>query len=462
MPKIFDLVVIGGGPAGSEAATNAAALGKRVALIEEQKLGGTCLNYGCDPTDTLLHIAQMLYSAQTCNPYGLHVSHARADWKSVQAYVRRVMKQIRGGSVQEANRNLKAQGITFIQGKARFVSPHTVEVKGREVRGKNFVIATGVKNVVPPIPGLEDAGYITHREAVSLPTLPRRMAIIGSMPMAMEFAQLFHRFGVQVTVLEPALEILAGEDRELAQRLMKILEGEGVRFEVGVMFDSVTRVRKEKIIQFHCPDEPIQKLVVDEILVMVGRRPILDELNLEAAGVEYTDEGITINATGRTTVPHIWAAGDVTGGAQFSSRAADHGRFVVRNVFSKKPQPFEEPLVPWIISTDPAIAHLGKAEEDLWQEGVTFRVGKLELGKIDRAIMNGESDGLVKLLADEEGHLLGAHILARNAGDMLAPAVIVMRQGLTVDALADAILPYPVMSDAVRWAADQLVEKDDG
>lgn len=460
MPITYDLVVIGGGPAGSEAATNAAALKKRVALIEEQKLGGTCLNYGCDPTDTLLHIAQMLYSAQNCKPYGIRIANARAEWKDVQKYVRRVMRQIRGGSVPESKRNMKAQGITLIQGRARFTSPHEVEVNDKRVRGKQFVIATGVRTVIPPIAGLERAGYITHREAVSLPTLPKRMAIIGSMPMALEFAQLFHRFGVKITVLERERQFLQGEDRGLADRLIKLLQHEGIDFEVNVDFENVQRVRGNKVLTFRRGDGPKRKLIVDEILVMVGRRPALKELNLEAAGVEYTEAGITVTAEGRTIADHIWAAGDVTGGPQFSSRAADMGRLVGLNAFRKKPEPFDEPLIPWIISTDPAIAHLGKTEEQLWDEGVKFRVGKLELAKIDRAIMNGESDGLVKLLADEKGYLLGAHILARDAGNMLAPAVLAMCQHLTVSALADAILPYPVMTDAVRWAADGMISKE--
>ena len=198
----YDLIVIGAGGAGSNAATTAASMGKRIALIERDKLGGTCLNYGCDPTKTLLHTAHMLYHARHAAALGLRIPHADTDWAAVQAHVRQVQKTIRGGTPEQARAGITAQGIDLFMGDAMFTSPHEIRVNGETLRGERFVIATGTVPFIPDIEGLSEAGYITNVEAVSLPELPKRLVVIGGGPIGLEFAQMFSRFGVQVVVLE--------------------------------------------------------------------------------------------------------------------------------------------------------------------------------------------------------------------------------------------------------------------
>jgi len=450
----YDLMVIGAGPAGSEAATNAAKLGVSVALVERHKLGGTCLNYGCDPTDTLLHIAHLKYRASHAEKFGLH-ARVEVDWQMAQKFVQQVMTTIRGGSEARARANIETQGIDLFEGEAKFISPHEIEVAGRSLRARHIIIATGIQVVVPPIEGLKDAGYITHVEAVTLPKLPRRLAIVGGMTMTLEFAQLFQRFGVQVTVLERGAYLLEQEDRELADRLCAALIEEGVRIETKVEVEHVSRVARGKRLHLRVRDHA-EELLVDEILMLLPRRPVLASLNLDAARVHYTANGIPVSATLRTNVRHIFAAGDVTGGHQFSNRASEQGKLAALNAFAKRPRRFKEPLIPWILSTSPALTHIGKTEEELRAAGVEYRVGRLWLKELDRAIMNDEQNGLVKLLVDRDGMILGGHVLANAAGDMIAPIALAMSAGLPVEVIASTILPYPTMAEGVRFAADKL------
>lgn len=453
----YDLIVIGAGGAGSTAATTAASLGKRVALIERDKLGGTCLNYGCDPTKTLLHTAHLLYQAQHASELGLRIPSAKADWAAVQAHVRQVQETIRGGPLEQAQANIAAQGINLFMGEAMFTSSHAIRVNGETLHGKQFVIATGTMAFIPDIEGLSEAGYITNVEAVSLPELPKRLVVIGGGPIGLEFAQMFSRFGVQVVVLERGQQPLPREDQELAMALCARLTAEGLRLEFGSeMRCGAVGNARGKHIHFHKEGGQAEDLVADQLLVAVGRRPALGALKLEAAGVHYTDDGLPTDATLRTNVPHIWAAGDITSRYQFTHVASDQGELVAHNVFAQEPQAFDDRVIPWVTFTDPELARVGLSEADVQAAKIEYRVGRAYFNKLDRAIANDQTFGSVKLLADADGKILGGHILGANAGDLIAPVVYAMRFGLTVKMMAEAMLPYPTMAEAVRWAAAQL------
>ncbi|HZU86583.1 MAG TPA: FAD-dependent oxidoreductase [Anaerolineaceae bacterium] len=452
----YDLIVIGSGGAGSTAATAAAKMGKRIALIERDKLGGTCLNYGCDPTKTLLHTAQMLYQARHASVLGLRIPQAKVDWPVVQAHVRQVQKTIRGGTPEHARESITAQGIDLFIGEATFTSPHKVRVNGETLSGEKFVIATGTVPFIPDIEGLSQAGYITNVEAVSLPELPKRLVVIGGGPIGLEFAQMFSRFGVQVVVLERAKQPLPREDQEMAKALCSRLIAEGLRLEFGAEMSCGGINLRGKHIHIHREEGKDEELETDQILVAVGRKPALDALNLEAAGVLYTEKGIPTTPTLCTNVPHIWAAGDITSPYQFTHVASEQGGLVARNVFSQKPQPFDDRVIPWVTYTDPELARVGLTEADLQEAKIEYRVGRVPFNKLDRAITNNQTFGSVKLLADADGKILGGHILGANAGDLIAPVVYAMRFGLTAKKIAEAILPYPTMAEAVRWAAAQL------
>lgn len=452
----YDLIIIGAGGAGSTAANHAAKMGKHVALIERDKLGGTCLNYGCDPTKTLLHTAHLLYHAQHASKLGLHVPTAEADWTKVQAHVRQVLKTIRGGTLTQAKAGITAQGIDLFMGEASFTSAHEIDVDGKTLRGKHFIIATGTIPAIPKIEGLSETGYITNEEAVSLAKLPKRLVVLGGGPIGLEFAQMFSRFGVQVVMLEQSQQPLPREDRELALALCAQLNTEGIRLEFGTEMRRGKSDQHGKHIHIRNQDGTEDDLVADELLVAVGRRPALDTLNLKAAGVDFNAEGISTNPSLRTNVPHIWAAGDITSKYQFTHVAASQGELVVHNVFSKKPRSFDDRFIPWVTFTDPELARVGQTEADLQEANIPYRVGRANFEKLDRAIATDQTLGSVKLLAGADGKILGGHILGANAGEVIAPVIYAMRFGLTVKMVADAILPYPTMAEAVRSAASQF------
>jgi dihydrolipoamide dehydrogenase len=452
----YDVIVIGAGGAGSTAASSAAKMGKHVALIERDKLGGTCLNYGCDPTKTLLHTAHLLYHAQHASNLGLTFPQAGADWTKVQAHVRQVLETIRGGTLAQANAGIAAQGIELFMGEASFGSAHEIRVNGKTLQGNRFIIATGTIPSFPEIEGLSQTGFITNEEAVALPKLPEHLVVLGGGPIGLEFAQMFSRFGVQVVVLERSQQPLPREDCELALALCAQLGAEGIRLEFGTEMRCGESDQHGKHIHIRDQNGREDELVADQLLVAVGRKPALDTLNLEAAGVHFTAEGIPTNASLRTNVPHIWAAGDITSKYQFTHVASRQGKLAAHNVFAKTPRAFDDSVIPWVTFTDPELARVGQSEADLQKAGIKYRVGRSNFDKLDRAIANDQTFGSVKLLADADGKILGGHILGANAGDLIAPVVYAMRFGLTVKMVAEAILPYPTMAEAVRSAASQF------
>lgn len=456
--QTYDLLVIGAGPAGGGAASAAAERGHSVAMVERDQIGGTCLNYGCDPTKALLHTARLLHEARSAERYGLRVRDAEADWTAVQARVRGLIDKLRDGSDAQARKKLAADGIDVLAGVARFVSAHEVAVGDQVVRAERIIIAAGSAAVVPDIDGLREAGFITNREAVALPRLPRRLAIVGGGPIGVEFAQMFRRFGVEVAVLEQGNALLAKDDRELADQLCALLESEGVRMETNVELRRVRRDGAEKRLTLRCGDRSEEQLAVDEILVAVGFKPALEALDLDAAGVERRDDAIAADETLRTSVARIWAAGDVLGGYQFTHVAFDQGRLAAENAFADAPRPFDDRAIPWVTYTDPELAHVGKTEEQLREDQATYCVGRKKMDAVERAVVTGQTAGLVKLLVGEDGRIAGGHILAAHAGELIAPVVLAMRNDLRAEALATTILPYPTLVEGVRWAAEEILK----
>lgn len=453
--QTYDLLVIGAGAAGGTAATTAAAQGARVALVERDKIGGTCLNYGCDPTKTLIHTARLLYHAQHSQQFGLRFDSATYEWPAVLSYVHHVIDRIRGGTPQEAASNLSQKGIDFVSAEAVFTSPHELSLEGTSIYAERIIIEAGGQNVIPLVEGLNEAGYITNEQAVNLQTLPRRLAVIGGGAIGMEFAQMFARFGVEVTVLERSPMLLDKEDRELADRLCDLLRQEGLRLETHAELRRVRRDTQGKILNIRCGEREEEQLVVDEILMAVGRQPSFEALHLESAGVQTSKKGIEVDATLRTNVPHIWAAGDVNGSLQFTHVAYEQGKLAAQNAFAQTPQPFNK-VIPWVTFTDPALAHVGKTEEQLKDAGVKYRTGSMLFRDVERAVAEGETNGLVKLFVDEQNMLLGCHILAPHAGDLLAPVILAMQARLPAAMLATTIQPYPTLVEGVRWAANNV------
>ncbi|MDQ3225366.1 MAG: FAD-dependent oxidoreductase, partial [Chloroflexota bacterium] len=448
----YDLIVIGAGAAGSTAAFDARGRGARVAMVERWKVGGTCLNAGCDPTKALVRAAGVLHEARTAGRFGIIVAEPRADWPAVIARVERVIDTIRGG---DGDRNIREAGIDLRKDHARLRSPHEVEVGGDVLRGEAVILAVGVRAFIPDIPGLRETGFITNIEAVTLPALPKSLAIIGGGTIAVEFAQIFARFGVDVTVLGKNPRLLPQEEPELADILRAHLEHEGIRIETGVTLERVSREGDRKRITGHGAAVAID-VVAGEILVAAGRTPNVDDLALETAGVRYDATGIMTDANLHTTAPGVWAIGDCVAGApRFTSLADHHARVAVHNALGGIPERAGGvAVVPTAVFTDPELGRAGLTETQARQAGHRVRAETVPMRDLARAVITGETAGGVKLVTDaNSGQLLGGSVLAAGGGELLGEIALAVRLGLTCHAIADTLHAYPTFSEGVFWTA---------
>jgi mercuric reductase len=457
-PATYDLVVIGAGAAGSTAAFEARAQGARVAMAERWKVGGTCLNAGCDPTKALVRAAKVLHEARHAGRFGIEVAGAGADWAAVVARVERVIDTIRGG---DGDRNIREAGIDLRKGHARFRAPGAIEIAGDVLRAEAVILACGARAYVPPIPGLRRTGFITNVEAVALPELPRSLAILGAGTVAMEFAQIFARFGVAVTVLGRNPRFLPQEEPELAEIMRGILQEEGVRVITGVTLERVARGDdgRKRISGTHGED-PLDE-TVDEILVAAGRTPNVEDLGLETVGVVFDAAGIAVDAELRTAVPGVWAAGDCVAGAPRYTSLADHqARVAIHNALGGLPaREATEAIVPYAIFTDPELGRAGLTEAQARAAGYAVRAETVPMRDLARAVIAGETAGGVKLVADATtGRLLGGSVLAAGGAELLGEIALAVRLGLTGRAIADSLHAYPTFSEGVFWTAWELAK----
>ncbi|HEX5500695.1 MAG TPA: FAD-dependent oxidoreductase, partial [Thermomicrobiales bacterium] len=393
---------------------------------------------------------------QTAARYGVAVDGARADWPAIRDRVETVIDTIRGG---DGDANIRRSGVALYKDHARFRSPHEIEVDGDVLRFDRAVIATGARAVVPPIPGLAEAGFITNVEAVALERLPRSLAIIGGGVVATEFAQIFGRLGVEVTILNRRERILPREEPELTEELQDIFRREGIRIENGIQARRVERAGGLARIDLERDGAPVRECGAETILLATGRAPVVDDLGLDAAGVAYSKAGVEVDAMLRTTAPNIWAAGDViAGGFPFTHVADYQARIVAANVLGHgRPREVDYAVVPWGIFTDPELGRVGLTEAEARATGCQVRVARTRFRDIARGIAAGETDGLVKLVADRvTGRLLGAHILGARGAELLGEAALAIRLRLPAGAIADTLHAYPSLSEGVFWTALEL------
>jgi pyruvate/2-oxoglutarate dehydrogenase complex dihydrolipoamide dehydrogenase (E3) component len=431
----YHLVVIGGGTAGLVSAVGAASLGATAALIEKHLLGGDCLNYGCVPSKGIIRAARAVEAVREAGEFGVRIGEPAVDFKAAMDRMRRLQARIAHNDSAERLRGL---GVDVYFGRAKFVSRSAVDVEGRRLEFARAIIATGSRAKVPPLPGLAEAGYLTNESVFSLRELPKRLTVIGAGPIGCELAQTFRRLGSEVTVFSDGPKLLPKEDPEAAAILDARFRREGIRLELGT---KLVRVDRDRTVVF---DRGM--VASDAILVAVGRTPGLDDLGLEAAGVAFGKEGVKIDDHLRTTNRRIFAAGDVASKYQFTHAADALARIALQNAlfFGRKRQ--SALVVPWATYTDPEIAHVGRSGGPR-----TFTV---KLDEVDRAILDGETDGFARVHADERGRILGATIVARHAGEMIGEISLAMTKGLTLADLAQTIHPYPTQAEALKKLGD--------
>ncbi len=451
--ETYDLAVIGAGSGGDGVARPAAARGLRVALIERDKLGGECLNYGCDPTKALYRCAEVASLVQRSREFGVRTGPVTIDFAEVMARTRAVIEEIRG---DEPLGGLEKAGIDLYQHEARFRSPNELEAGGQVIQARKIVIATGTSPSVPQVEGLESVEYLTNRSVLDLTELPRQLLILGGGAVACEFAQIFARLGAQVTVVERGPRLIATEDDEVSRALEEILRAEGVRVFTETEAVKVQREDGRSALVASGTSGQIT-LPFEQLLLATGRQPNIEALDLDAAGVRANDKGIEVNDELCTSVPHIWAAGDIVGHYMFTHIASYHAEVVFANAVEGQHDRLDYSVVPWVIFTDPEVAHVGLTEAEARDQGHDVAVGRIEFKDLVRAVTAGEVRGLGKIVADKKtGRILGANYICHNAGEIIHEVAVAMRAGMSARELGRTIHAYPTMAEGVRWAATAI------
>lgn len=455
----YNLVVIGAGTAGLVTAAGAAGLGARVALIERNWLGGDCLNVGCVPSKVLLRSARAVGDVRDAAGLGVQVpAGSQADFGAVMERMRSIRSRISANDSAERFRDL---GVDVFFGAARFAGGDSVEVQGgeehgdRSLRFKRAVIATGARPVVPAIPGLSEAGYLTNETVFSLTTLPRRLLVLGAGPIGCELAQAFQRLGAEVTLVELGSQFLPREDPDAAAVLLASLQRDGIDVRLETTLSAVEAgAGGEK----HATLEQAGKsetLAVDEILVGVGRAPNVENLGLSDVGIETNPCGVVVNDRLQTSNPRVYAAGDVCLSHKFTHAADFSARTVIQNALFFGRSRASALTIPWCTYTEPEIAHVGLYERDAAAAGTEVDTFVRQLAEVDRAIAEGDEEGFVKIHVKRgTDQIVGATIVARNAGDLISEISVAMAGKVGLSQLASIIHPYPTQAEAIRQIGD--------
>jgi pyruvate/2-oxoglutarate dehydrogenase complex dihydrolipoamide dehydrogenase (E3) component len=444
-----DICVIGGGSAGLTVAAAAAALGVSVVLVEKGDMGGDCLNTGCVPSKALIAAARRAEAIRTASEFGIAADDPRMNFPAIMAHVRDV---IAGIAPNDSAERFTGLGVVVLRGDARFIDRKTVVVENARVRARRFVIATGSRPTVPAIPGLSTVPYHTNETIFGLRRLPPRLAVIGGGPVGLELAQAFSRLGSKVTVLE-AERILADDDPELVALLLETLRSEGLDIRERVHVTQVTR-RGRTAMRLTLEGEGGGEILdATHLLVAAGRRPDLETLGLREARIAFDERGIKVSARLRTRNRRVYAIGDVTAGPRFTHWASYQAGLVVRSIVFRFGGEVRPELLPWVTFTEPELAHVGMSESEASRHYGRIAVLRWPPAENDRARTERSTRGLVKVIATRKGRIVGADILAHDAGELIAPLVLAVTQRMNLKTFATTVFPYPTRSDATRRAA---------
>lgn len=450
----YNLVVIGAGPAGLIVAAGAAGLGAKVALIEKHLMGGDCLNVGCVPSKALIRSSRTVGEIWKASKFGVHVSNgAEVDFAAVMERLRSIRAGI--SDVDSVQRYQHKLGVDVFLGSGRFTSNNTVDVAGQTLRFKKAVIATGARALQPQIPGLQEAGYLTNETVFNLTERPQRLAVIGAGPIGCELAQAFRRLGSEVVLLHKNAQILDKEDADAAKIVQQAFVREEIQLILESQIDRVEKTNAGKVIYYKSPGKEAS-VTVDEIIVSTGRSPNVEGLNLEAVGVEYdTQTGVFVNDNLQTTNPRIYAAGDICMKHKFTHAADFAARMVIQNTLFFGRKKLSALTIPWCTYTDPEIARVGLGDRELQAAGIDLDTFLIPFDKVDRAIIDGEEEGFVKIHVKKgTDKILGATIVARHAGDTIGQITLAMVNNIGLGKIASTIQPYPTQADAIRKAGD--------
>ena len=448
----YDVVVIGAGSAGLVACKLASGLGKKTALIEKRKIGGDCTWFGCIPSKTLIKSAYMAYQTKRLSKFGLEPKNPiELDADRVMAHVRSV---VQADAATHPSQSYEAEGINVFFGEPHFLDDHRIQIDSRTISSKKFVICTGSSPLIPSIDGLNDVPYLTNETIFDIEALPKSMLVLGAGPIGIELSAALNRLGVKVTVLMRSGQILKKEDAELSNRLLEILQAEGLNVLANTKTKSFS-LKNGKTTASIENEQGQRELEVDSVLVAVGRKPNVNDLDLEKAGVEFDKTGIKVDSHLKTTAKNIYAAGDIVPPYLFTHIAEYEAIIATTNACLPIPvKKANYKNVLWCTYTDPELAHAGLTEEKAKEQyGDKIRIYKWENSNVDRAKTDIEEHGFSKFICDKKGKLLGIHILGHGGAELMHEAQLAKSIGLPFSKIASVIHAYPSYSDAVRQPA---------
>ncbi len=453
MSSAFDLLIVGGGSAGFAAAIKGTELGARVAIAEGGTLGGTCVNVGCIPSKTLIRAAQARHQRTHHGFEGIPTSDGGPVWPRVRDQKDQLVAELRRAKYWEVLRS--HERITLFQERAALASDHAVRLAdGSVLQAGKILVTTGASPWAPSIPGLAEARYLDNASAMALDRLPRSLTVLGASAVGLELAQMFARLGVRVTVLEALPRVVPAEDPAIGEALGDYLRVEGLELHTGVHVERVSRAVGGVTVRY-CEAEDARSALAEQLLVATGRRANTKGLGLDTVGVALCQKGeIVVNEFLQTTNPHIYAAGDVIGDPMFVYVAAYGGALAAENALTGNARRYDLSALPRVAFTDPAAASVGLTEAEARARGIEPLVAHLPLEHVPRALAARDTRGFVRLVADAESRkLVGAHILAAEAGEMITEPTLAIKLGLTIEDLASAFHPYLTLSEGIRLAA---------
>ncbi|MDO8621509.1 MAG: mercury(II) reductase [Candidatus Levybacteria bacterium] len=450
----YDLIIIGGGAGAFASAIKANELKAKTLLINKGlPLGGTCVNVGCVPSKTLLWAGEVMHQAKNHGIPGINIEVKKFDFAAVIQHELDLVAKLREEKYEKVLNQLK--NVTHIEGQATFVSPNEIEVNGQKYQAKKFIIAAGSTATVPPIENIKKVGYITHVEALKIKQQPKELIVIGAGPVGLEFAQMYARFRTKVTILHRGKSIFSPGEEELTTRLAEILVDEGITIKTKVQVKSARKENGKKIVSYTIDDKE-EKVSGDEILLAVGKTPNTQKLNLDKAGVEVDEKfAIKVNSQFQTSKPHIFAVGDVINlPLRFETTAGREGTLASENALKNTQNSIDYNTVPWTIFTDPQLAGVGLTEEQEMKQLGRCLCRTVSFANVPKALIINRTEGLIKMaIHPETKQIMGVHILAPNAGELIAQAMVLIKNKNTIYDVVNSLPMFPTLSEAIKIAA---------
>jgi len=446
--KEYDICVIGAGSAGLVAATTANRLGAKTSLVESNIIGGECLNSGCIPSKTFLYSANLFHNSRKAGELGLPTGiGVKPDLGKIMEYVRKLINSM---AESENEETFQKMGIDVYLGRSYFVSKNILSVNGKEISSKYFIVCTGSLPIIPHIETLQNVPYLTNKNFWDQDELPIKTLIMGAGPIGIELGQALSRLGSEVYIAMRSDAILKKEDDEIALEMKKILMDEGLKFLNNVRIKQFEKDGSQIIVRYDKNGAAVE-LVVDTILVAIGRKPNIAGLNLENAGVEYKKEGIIVNDKLKTTAENIYACGDVIGKYLFTHAASYYAEIAVNNILKTEKITISQIVMPWVTFTDPEIAHVGMTEKEAREKFTNINLLYVD-ATLDRFRTENTTKGFIKIVLDKNDTVIGAHALGAHAGEYIQNLTLAMQHNITIQQLSGTIYPYPTFSEIVKKA----------